>query len=343
MKKLTDIYGRDLITTQDWTIDELNDALALANKFKVMKQRGGLPPKILNRKIFRMLLYSPSTRTRGAFETATEVLGGHASIMDMRNARVEESLIDVAKMYELYSDAIGIRVQDEAIDFKYGNGRRIVEDFARIAEVPVINMACCTYHPTQAMGDIMTLKKRLGHLKRKKYTIMWAYSSKLKGRCSIQEELLITTRFGMDVVLVYPREFGIDPKIVEMARNNASESGGSLEISHDFQEALRNANVVFPRSWISSKLSEIGASKFGNDAEIEIHNKYRNWRLEQKQVTNLMDKPAIVAHVLPVARGEEVTDQVLNGPNSVIYEQAENGLYAKMAILSLTMAKKVVL
>jgi ornithine carbamoyltransferase len=343
MKKLSDIYGKDLITSQDWTIDQLKHTMTLASRFKTLKKRGKVPPRILDRKIFRMLFYSPSTRTRGGFETAMENLGGHASIIDMKNTRVEEDLMDAAKMYELYSDAIGIRVQDETIDFKYGNGRRIVEYFARIAKVPVINMACCTYHPSQAIGDVMTLKEKLGRLKGKKYTIMWGYSSRLKGRCSIQEELLITTRLGMDVVLVYPPEFGIDPKIVKIARINAYRSGGNFEISHNFEKALRNANVVFPRSWISSKLSSLGTSVIGNDEEMKIHNKYKNWRLEQKHVKNLMKKSAIVAHTLPVSRGEEATDDVLNGSHSVIYEQAENGLYAKKAILSLIMAKKVVL
>jgi len=200
-------------------------------------------------------------------------------------------------------------------------------------------MACCTYHPTQAIGDMMTVKRKMGNPKGKKYAITWAYSSKMRGRCSIQEELLIATRFGMDVVLAHPKGFEIDPEIIKSAKKNARDSGGGFEVSHDFEEALAGANVVFARSWVTSGLSKVGASEFGVDKEFKIHNKYRSWRLEQKHVRDLMDKSAIVTHVLPVFRGEEATADVIDGPNSVIYEQAEDNFYAKMAVLSLTMAR----
>ncbi len=98
---------------------------------------------------------------------------------------------------------------------------------------------------------------------------------------------------------------------------------------------------MFPRSWVTSELLRVGATKFGVDREVEIHDRYRDWRLEQEHVDDLMGKPAIVTHVLPVFRGEEATDEVMDGLNSVIYEQAEDNFYAKMAILCLTMAKEI--
>jgi ornithine carbamoyltransferase len=340
-----DLYGRDLITTQDWSIDELVATVKLAGKLKEMRKKGKLPPKVLDRKNFFMVFWAPSTRTRGAFEAGMNLLGGHAPYIDVMTTRIGtgEALRDVIQMYDIYGDGIGVRALDEAIDFVYGNGRRIVEEFARIAKVPVINMACCTYHPTQAIGDIMTLRNKIGRLRGKKYTITWAYSSKLRGRGSIQEELLIATRFGMDVVLAYPPGFSIDPKIVEAARRNAKDAGGSLEMSHNFKQALNGANVVFPRSWVTSELSRVGATAFGTDNEITIHDKYRNWKLEKSHVDDLMGKSAVVTHVLPVYRGEEVTDEVIDGPNSVIHEQAEDNFYAKMAVLSLTMSLKAML
>ena len=337
------LYRRDLITTQDWSVDELIETIELAERFKEIIRGGKRPPKILERKNFFMVFYAPSTRTRGAFEAGMGLLGGHAPYIDVTTTRIRagEALKDVAKMYDVYGDGIGVRILDDAIDFIYGEGRRVVEQFAEAARVPVINMACCTYHPTQAIGDIMTVKNKIGSLRGKKYVIMWAYSNKLRGRCSIHSEVLIATRFGMDVVLAHPLGFGIDPKIVEAAKTNARESGGSFKISHDFKEALKGANVVFPRSWVTPELLKVGATVFGADKEIEMHNNCRNWRLEQKHVNDLMGKPAIVTHVLPVFRGEEATNEVMDGPNSVIYEQAENNLYAKMAVLSLTMAEEL--
>lgn len=343
MIDMTSLFGQDLITTQDWSIEELTLAIELAQKLKAIRRQGKKIPKILDRKNFFMLFYATSTRTRGAFEAGMELLGGHAPYIDVTTTRIKagEALKDVARMYNIYGDGIGVRVLDSSIDFVYGEGRKIIEQFAEVSSVPVINMACCTYHPTQAIGDIMTIENKVGSLEGKKYVVMWGYSNKLRGRCSIQAELLIATRFGMNVVVAHPPSFDIDPKIVEMSKRNAKESGGSFEISHDFREALVGANVVFPRSWVTSELLRVGATAFGVSREVEIHNKYRNWTLEQEHVDDLMDRRAIVTHVLPVFRGEEATDEVMEGRNSVIYEQAEDNFYAKMAVLSLTMAKEV--
>ena len=340
---MSELYGKDLITTQEWTLDELVEVIKLAEKIKAIIQNEERPPRILDRKIFFMIFYAPSTRTRGAFEAGMEMLGGHAPYIDVTTTRIRagEAVKDVAKMYDLYGDGIGVRVLDNAIDFKYGEGQKIMRQFAEVANVPVINMADDTYHPTQALGDIMTVIEKLGELQGKKYTITWAYSSKLRGLCSIQSEVLIASRFGMDVTVAHPPGFDLDPKVVEMAKKNAEDAGGSFEIVHDFEEGLRGANVVFPRSWVTWELQKVGATAFGPEREIEIHNKYKNWRLEQHHVDDLMAKPAFVTHVLPVFRGEEATDDVMDGPNSIIYEQAKNNLYAKMAVLALTMAKEI--
>jgi ornithine carbamoyltransferase len=255
---------------------------------------------------------------------------------------MEEAVKDAAKMYDSYADGIGVRILDKYIDFVYGAGYKVVAEFARVAKVLVINMACCTYHPTQGLGDIMTIEDKIGKLKGKKYTITWAYSSKPRGRCSIQEKVLIATRFGMDVTLAHPKGFDIDSKIIEAAKRNAKESGGSFKISNDFEEGLEGANVVFPRSWGTTEFLRVGA-KFGVDKEAAIYNKHKDWRLEQRHVKDLMAKPAIVTHILPVMRGEEASDEVMDGPNSVIYDQADDNFYAKMASIALTMAKEVLL
>jgi ornithine carbamoyltransferase len=340
---MSSIQGKDLITTQDWTVDELLETIKLAKELKAQVKGGKRPLRILDRKNFFMLFYATSTRTRGAFEAAMEILGGHAPYIDVSTTRIKsgEATKDVAKMYDAYGDGLGVRILDDCIDFIYGSGRKVVEEYAAAAKIPVINMACCTYHPTQAIGDFMTIENKIGKLKGKKYVISWAYSSKLRGRCSIQEEALMATRLGMDVVLAHPPGFDIDPNIVKMSKANAGDSGGSFSISNNFTEALTGANVVFPRSWVTSKLSDVGSTAFGVNREIEIHNKYRDWMLEQKHVEQLMSKRSIITHVLPVFRGEEATDQVLDGSNSVIYEQAEDNYYAKMAVLALTMGKVV--
>ena len=336
----SDLYGRDLITTQDWKVEEIEETLRIATEFKRTYRRGEKLPEPLERKNFFMVFYGSSTRTRAAFEAGTTLLGGHAAFIDVSTTRIGagEAVKDVAKMYEKYGHGIGVRILDSAIDYKYGLGNRIIREYARNAEVPVINMACCTYHPTQGMADFMTVREKLGKVQGKKYVIMWGYSKKFRGRCSIQEEALIMTRFGMDVVLAHPPGFEIDHKIVDTVKENAINNGGSFEISNDYRSALEGANAVFPRNWASAALLKEGVSKFGVENEGLLHSRHKDWTLTQELV-DLMNKHGIVTHVLPVLRGEEATDEVMDGPHSVIYDQAENGMYTKMAVLALTMSK----
>jgi len=306
-----------------------------------MKYRRGRVPPLLRDKTFFMLFYAPSTRTRAAFEAGMTYLGGHAQYIDVSTTRLGsgEAPKDVAKMYEKYGHGLGVRILDSAIDYVYGAGISVVREYAKHAEIPVINMACCTYHPTQGLADLMTVQESLGKVQGKKYVIMWGYAKSFRGRCSIQEEALIMPRFGMDVVLAHPPGFEIDPKIVETAKSNATEAGGSFQVSNDLKSAIEGAHAVFPRNWASSELLQVGASKFGKEREMELHEKYRNWTFNQ-DLLDRMDRKAVVTHVLPVLRGEEATDDVMDGPHSVIYPQAENGMYTKMAVLAVTMGRR---
>ena len=336
-----DLVSRDLITTQDWSIDELVATLKTARDFKKQYHRSRVSP-VLKDKTFFMLFYASSTRTRAAFEAGMTYLGGHAQYIDVSTTRLGsgEAAKDVAKMYEKYGHGLGVRILDSAIDYVSGVGVSTVREYAKHAKIPVINMACCTYHPTQGLADLMTTEEALGKVKGKKYVIMWGYAKSFRGRCSIHEEALIMSRFGMDVVLAHPPGFDIDPNILEQSKANAQAAGSEFSVTNDLDAALDGANAVFPRNWASNELLTVGASKFGKDRELEIHERYREWTLTQK-LLDRMDRKAIVTHVLPVLRGEEATDEVLDGPHSVIYPQAENGMYTKMAVLALTMGKKV--
>jgi ornithine carbamoyltransferase len=335
-----ELTGKDFITTQDWSIEEIQVTLRLARGLKVKYHQNRVPP-LLRNKTFFMLFYAPSTRTRAAFEAGMTYLGGHGQYIDVSTTRLGsgEEAKDVAKMYEKYGHGLGIRILDSAIDYVYGTGIATVREYAKYSEIPVINMACCTYHPTQGLADLMTVQEATGKVRGKKYVIMWGYSKSFRGRCSIQEEALVMSRFGMDVVLTHPPGFEIDPMIVDTARSNAEAMSGHFEVSNDLNSAVEGAHFVFPRNWASNELLTIGASKFGKDREAELHEKYRDWTLDE-ELLDKMDRKVIVTHVLPVLRGEEATDNVLDGSQSVIYSQAENGLYTKMAVLALTMGHK---
>jgi ornithine carbamoyltransferase len=337
---LADLSGRDLITTQDWSVEELEHTLRVADRFRAKRQKDGATP-LLRDKTFFALFYASSTRTRAAFEAGMTYLGGHAQYIDASTTRLGagEAVRDVAKMYERYGHGLGVRILDEIIDYVYGRGIAVVREYAKHANIPVINMACCTYHPTQGLADLMTLRDEFGTKKRKKYVIMWAYSKGFRGRCSIQEDALTTSRFGYDVVLAHPEGFEIDPKIIATCSENAAASGGTFTASHDLKTSIEGANAIFPRNWASKGLLEVGAKSFGKEREAELHEKYKHWSLTQETL-DLSGKRAIVMHVLPVLRGEEASDEVMDGGRSRIYPQAENGLYTKMAVLALTMGGK---
>ena len=337
---MADLSGRDLITTQDWSIEELETSLRLAHSFREKHRKNHTTP-LLRNKTFFALFYASSTRTRAAFEAGMTYLGGHAQYIDASTTRLGagEAIRDVAKMYERYGHGLGVRILDDVIDYVYGRGIAVVREYAKQANIPVINMACCTYHPTQGLADLMTLRDEFGTKKRKKYVIMWAYSKGFRGRCSIQEDALITSRVGYDVVLAHPEGFEIDEKIAAACSENAAASGGSFNVSHDLKTALGGADAIFPRNWASKELLQVGASSFGKEREAALHEKYRHWSLTEETL-DFASKQAIVLHVLPVMRGEEASDVVMDGPHSRIYPQAENGLYTKMAVLALTMGEK---
>ena len=186
----------------------------------------------------------------------------------------------------------------------------------------------------------MTLKEKLsGQLANKKYVIAWTYSDHIRSWGSVQDEALIAAKFGMDVTFAYPVGFDLDEATMDQVKKSASTNGSRLEISHDLEEALSDANVVFPRSWASHDCVKSGMNVFDKEKEIVEHNKYKDWILNERML-NLMDRNALVTHVLPVFRGQEATDEVMDGPHSVIFDQAENLLYLRAAVLALVAGRK---
>jgi len=341
-----ELSGRDLISTLDWSDEEIEVALKLSREFKEIAHYYGTEaiPKVLAGKVFYMLFFAPSTRTRAAFESGMYFLGGHAAYIDATTTRLAfgkeekagEAVKDVAAMYDVYGHGLGIRILDKAIDYRYGVGNAYIREMASAANIPVINMADDMFHPTQGLADIFTFIEKFQNPQGKKYVIMWAYSPEIRGWCSVQEDMILFPRFGVDVVVARPQGFDLDPKLVEKAKQLAKERGATLEFTDNLEEALRGAHAVFPRNWASPTLVQLGYSKF-KDEELRIYEKYKHWRVT-RELMDLMDKHGVLMHVLPIFRGYEADDEVIDDPKrSVIYEQAENGLWTKMAVLALTM------
>jgi N-acetylornithine carbamoyltransferase len=199
------------------------------------------------------------------------------------------------------------------------------------ASVPVINMQCDIYHPCQAMADLMTCIEKKGDLKGKKVVMSWAYASSYTKPLSLPQSVVeLFTQFGADVTLAHPPEFELMPEILDNAASNARACGGSFRVVHDMDEAFAGADVVYPKSW-----GPLVAVKDPNQLTETIR-RYESWICDERRMA-LAKPDAIYMHCLPADRGIEVTDVVIDGPQSVVYDQAENRMHVQNAIMALTM------
>jgi len=326
---------KDFITCQEWTKEELETVLETAFDLKRKLARGE-PHELLRGKTLVMMFYNPSTRTRNSFETGMTQLGGHAIFLSSGAAWVDsESIKDTAEVLSRYADALAIRYLRWQLPF--GECNRVLRLYAKYASIPVINMEDGMYHPCQGMADLMTIKEKFNNIEGKKFVLSWAYSSYFGGYLGSEchTNTLLMSRFGMDVTLAYPEGFDVDPSIVNFVKSNAEAAGSTFEIVHDMKEAFEGAHVVYPVNWPPWKL--ISAE---NDLErkkriiLEYTEKYKNWICTQ-ELMDVTDKHSIFMHCMPFKRGEEVTEEVADGPHSVIYDEAENRLHVQKALLAL--------
>lgn len=345
----SNLEGRDFLTTQDWSIEELEQTLKLAAELKKQQKRG-IPHELLKGKTLYMLFYNSSLRTRNSFQTGIFQLGGQGIDLSPKAVYkpalagedipyVTERISDVARVLSRYGDAIALRIYGEPVNWIYGKGNQIVREFAKWAEVPVINMEDDIFHPCQAMADLLTIKEKKGTLKGKKIVVSWAYSGGVKPTAVPQSCILNFTRFGADVVLAHPKGLELHPKTIEWTKKNANESGGSFKISYNMDEAFEGADIVYPKSWGSLKFMPPNVQRVDEHGLQELLNKHKDW-ITTKEKLDLCKKDVIYMHCLPADRGMEVTDEVIDGPNSVVFDEAENRLHAQNGVMTLIMGGK---
>lgn len=343
---LRNLKSRDFITTQEWSREELDRALELAAELKE-KQKKGVPHRLLEGKSLYMLFYNPSLRTRNSFQTGIFQLGGQGIYLSPTAVYkpaltgdeipyVTERISDAARVLSRFGDAVSIRIYGESVNWIYKKGNQIVREFAKWADIPVINMECDIFHPCQAMADVLTIKEKLGTLEGKKVVVSWAYSGGVKPVAVPQSCVLNFTRFGAEVVLAHPKGLELDPEIIEWTKKNADESGGSFEISYSMNEAFEGADVVYPKSWGSLKFMPPNVPKVDEERMLELISKHKNW-ITTTEKLDLCARDVIYMHCLPADRGMEVTDEVIDGPHSLVFDEAENRLHAQKAIMALIM------
>lgn len=322
----TDLRGRDLISLEDLTLDELETILDVAVQLK--RERAlGIGHPLLRDKVLAMLFFFSSTRTRASFEAGMAQLGGHAQFIESRTTQIThgDTPTEIGEILGRYNDGIAIRNVD------WGIGNRYIRDVAAASRVPVLNMQCDIYHPHQILADLMTMRERKGDLRGRTITISWAYAASYQKPISVPQDLLLAaTRFGMRVRLVHPPEFELMPEVLAQAEDNVRRSRGSLERLDDFDAGIQGSDIVYAKSWGALLRAK-------DDAEgAEIGRRYTDWITDERRMATAADD-AIYMHPLPAERNVEVADGVIDGPWSVVYDQAENRLHAQKAVMALTM------
>jgi N-acetylornithine carbamoyltransferase len=323
----THLRGRDLITTQEWSKEEIETLLDVA--FDLKRQRAlNQSHAYLRDKVLAMLFFFTSTRTRTSFEAGMAQLGGHAQFIDSDTTQIShgDTAKEIGEIIGRYCDGIAIR----QCDWNFGN--QYIREVAEASRVPVLNMQCDVYHPFQILADLMTILEKKKDPRGLTINVSYAYASSYQKPMSVPQSLiLLMTRFGMNVRLTHPPEFKLMPDIVEQAKENAKKHRGSFEILDDFDAGFKDADVIYAKSWGCMLTTD------NMEESAAIGKKYTDWITDERRM-GMAKEDAIYMHCLPADRNIEVTDGVIDGPQSVVYDEAENRLHVQKAAMALTMA-----
>jgi N-acetylornithine carbamoyltransferase len=323
-----------LIRLQDLREQEVEDLLDLSGRIK--RRAGGFQ---LAGKSVGLLFFRGSLRTRTSFEAAMNQLGGHSihltassDFWDLEttsgskmDGKAPEHVKDAAAVMSRYVNALAIRPalggQSWAID-RRDEGIRA---WAAHATVPVINMESALWHPLQALADLMTLRETLGTLADKALAIVWTHSPTPASSAATNSLILAATRAGMDVRVAHPAGYELDDEVLSEAARTAETASASFETGMTAEAAVKGAHVVYARSWQS--LEDYGNATLAASRRA----RERGWMVDEALMKRGQD--ARLMHAMPVRRNLEVTDEVLDGGRSLIYEQAENRLHTQKALL----------
>jgi ornithine carbamoyltransferase len=313
MRQVSDaLRGRSFTRVNDWSHDELLVCLDLADELKALQRRRE-EHRLLPGRSLAMIFNRPSLRTRVSFEVAMAHLGGTA--IDLRREDIllgeREPLRDTALVLSRYVDAIMIRTPSQAD----------VDELAAEASVPVINALTDTTHPCQALTDLMTMREHLGRLS----GVRLAYLGDGNNVC--RSLMRAAAKFGMRFIAACPPGHEPEAEAVRQTRQVAIQQGGAVELTHDPREAAARAEVLYTDVWTS----------MGQEAEREQRRADLARFAIDAQLVALADPDAVVMHCLPAHPGEEIAEDVLYGPRSIVWEQAENRLHAQKALLALIM------
>ena len=301
---------KHLLTLQDYSEDDILQVLSFALKLKKM-QKAGQPHKLLEGKSVAMIFTKSSTRTRVSFETGIYQLGAHPLFLSADDIQISrgEPISDTAKVLSRYVDAIMIRTFAQSEP----------EGLAEHGTIPVINGLTDKYHPCQVLADLMTVYEYKGRLKGLKLAFVG------DGNNMANSLIAGCVKVGMDISIACPEGYLPDSDVTESALKTAKENGCKVVITQDIELAIKDADAVYTDVWTS----------MGHEKENTARQKAFKGYQVNKELFAHAKNDAIFLHCLPAHRGEEVTADIIDGPNSVVFDEAENRLHAQKAVLAM--------
>jgi len=324
---------RNLLSVADLAPSEVQEILDLAASDK-NQQSDHLAGKTLG-----MLFFDRSLRTRVSFEVAMVQLGGNCinifadhEIYDLTpeeqvvmDGPAEEHVKDAARTLSRYVDGLGVRQISQTGNWERDRLDLVLRGYAEHATVPVVNLESLQEHPCQAISDVYTIREHYKELAGRKLTLAWSNHPQPTGMGASHSILTLASMMGMNVTVAHPLGFELDEEAMQRAEEFAQQAGGSVQVTNDLNQGARGADVLYARSW--------GSTKYWDDAEREsmIKRSMQSWQIDEDLMGLTSD--ALFMHPLPVRRNVAVTDAVLDGPRSVVYEQAENRVHVQKALL----------
>jgi len=304
---------KDLLSIHDLTEDEVYQIISLGLKLK-SQLKAGIPHPLLKGKTLGMIFEKSSTRTRVSFEVGIYQLGGYGLFLSSNDIQLGrgETIADTARVLSRYLDGIMIRTFSQ----------KDVEDLAYYSTIPIINGLTDLLHPCQVLADLMTIYEKKNKLKGLKLAFIG------DGNNMAHSLMFGCAKVGMDIALACPVGYMPNENIVKMAMDDAKISGSQITITNNPSEAIKCADIVYTDVWAS----------MGQEHEIEARKKAMQSYQVNDELWKLTNRDAIFMHCLPAHRGEEVTESIIDGPASVIFDEAENRLHAQKAVMALLMA-----
>ncbi|MDQ7007575.1 MAG: N-acetylornithine carbamoyltransferase [Acidobacteriota bacterium] len=330
--------SRQMLATDEWDDAAIG---ALLDRAAQLKAGRDPQPRALEGRVLANLFFNPSLRTRASFEVAMLRHGGACIALEpgkgvwgfetrpgvVMDGDAAEHLVDAARVLGRYGDLLGVRAFPSAPTWEEARRDEVLKIVAREAGVGVINLESARRHPCQGLADALTIREQLGTPRGKRFVLAWCWHPRALPTAVPVSAALAASREGMEVVIARPRGFDLDPEDMRAIEAMAGRNGGSVSTTDDLNAAMEGAEIVYAKSW--------GSLRRYGDAESEARGRagLRHWRIDEDLMARTAGGQGRLMHCLPLRRNVIVTDGVLDGPWSVVTDQAENRLHVQRALL----------